>query len=97
VSPMTIAARLWGAPRRGLILLVRLYQATLSRWLGGQCRFLPTCSSYFIEAVETWGAVRGAGLGIWRVLRCNPLSRGGYDPVPTRTRGTRDSNEPAGE
>jgi hypothetical protein len=64
-----------------LVLLVRLYQATAGRWLGGQCRFVPTCSNYFIEAVRARGPVRGTLLGIWRILRCNPLCKGGYDPV----------------
>ena len=65
----------------GLIRTVRVYQATLSRWLGGQCRFVPTCSNYFIEAVEKHGVLRGGLMGAWRVLRCNPLGKGGYDPV----------------
>ncbi len=70
-----------------LILLARLYQRTLSPLVGGQCRFTPTCSEYFIQAVRARGAVRGALAGIWRVLRCNPFSRGGYDPVGTSRRG----------
>ena len=73
--------RLLALPRRGLVLLVRLYQVTLSPLVGRQCRFVPTCSNYFIEAVEKYGAVRGALMGLWRILRCNPLSRGGFDPV----------------
>ena len=64
-----------------LILPVRLYQATLSPFLGGQCRFVPTCSEYFIQVVRAKGALRGAFLGLWRILRCHPFSRGGYDPV----------------
>ncbi|NLW87530.1 MAG: membrane protein insertion efficiency factor YidD [Planctomycetes bacterium] len=64
-----------------LIFAVRLYQATLAHWLGGRCRFVPSCSEYFIEAVRKKGAARGLLLGVWRVLRCNPLCRGGYDPV----------------
>ena len=46
------------------------------------CRFTPTCSQYCIDAVNEWGVVRGLGLALWRVLRCNPWSAGGYDPVP---------------
>jgi hypothetical protein len=68
-------------PARLLIGLARLYQLTLSRWLGGQCRYLPTCSEYFIEAVRRHGAVRGGLKGLWRLLRCHPFARGGYDPV----------------
>lgn len=65
-----------------LIVLVRIYQGTLSRYLGGQCRFVPTCSRYFIEAVQTHGAIRGGAMGLWRIVRCHPLGKGGYDPVP---------------
>jgi len=64
-----------------LIFLVRLYQCTLSPLLGHQCRFVPSCSAYFIQAVRKRGAFRGAMMGLWRILRCHPLSRGGYDPV----------------
>jgi len=69
--------------RRGLIAAVRLYQLALSPLLGGRCRFRPSCSEYFIEAVKKRGPVRGAVMGLWRILRCNPLSKGGYDPVAT--------------
>ncbi len=48
------------------------------------CRYYPTCSCYAIEAIETHGAVRGGLLALWRVLRCNPMSAGGYDPVPPK-------------
>ncbi len=64
-----------------LIGLVRLYQLTLSPLIGRQCRFYPTCSNYFIEAVKKYGAIRGALKGVWRICRCNPFCRGGYDPV----------------
>jgi putative membrane protein insertion efficiency factor len=63
-----------------LIGVVRLYIYLLSPFLGGHCRFHPSCSQYFIEAVQKHGAVRGTLKGIWRLARCNPLSRGGYDP-----------------
>lgn len=69
-------------PAKALIVLARLYQVTLSPMLGGQCRFLPTCSHYFIEAVDKHGAVVGGWMGLRRLLRCHPFSRGGYDPVP---------------
>ena len=50
------------------------------------CRFRPTCSQYCIEAVREWGIIVGAALTLWRILRCNPYSKGGYDPVPKRKR-----------
>ena len=65
---------------RGIIWLARLYQATLSAIVGRQCRFTPTCSEYFIEAARLRGAVVGGAIGMWRVLRCHPFGKGGYDP-----------------
>lgn len=73
-------AALQGLPSAGLILLVRGYQITLSPWLGGQCRFTPTCSAYFIDAVRKYGALRGATKGVWRICRCHPFHPGGFDP-----------------
>ena len=66
---------------RILVMLARLYQATLSPVIGRQCRFTPTCSQYFIEAVQTRGAITGLRMGVRRILRCHPFSAGGYDPV----------------
>jgi len=67
-------------PALVIIAGVRLYQLTLSPIFGRQCRFRPTCSNYMIEAVEKYGAIRGTIKGLWRILRCNPFCRGGYDP-----------------
>lgn len=81
----TVRHGLWtaGAPARALLVgLIRVYRATLSGWLGGQCRFYPTCSHYGEEAIRTHGAVRGSAMTVWRVLRCNPFGRGGIDRVP---------------
>ena len=75
-----LAALVVRLPGLGLIGLVRLYQVTLSPLIGRQCRFHPTCSNYFIEAVKKYGAIRGAVRGILRVCRCHPWHQGGHDP-----------------
>lgn len=67
-------------PARFLIALVRGYQALLSPMFGGQCRFHPSCSEYFIQAVVKYGALGGTRRGLWRICRCHPLHPGGYDP-----------------
>ena len=72
--------------KRILLWLIVFYQKQISPLHPGCCRFGPTCSEYALEAIQTWGAVRGLGLALWRVLRCNPLCKGGYDPVPARTK-----------
>lgn len=80
-----------GTPARVLLIgLIRAYQATLSGWLGGQCRFFPTCSRYAEQAIRTHGAVRGTALAAWRVARCGPFTKGGVDHVPTRRSGNRE-------
>jgi uncharacterized protein len=75
---------LWQTMSRGLsvtiVAFVRLYQWTLSPIFGRQCRFRPTCSHYMIESVNKYGPFRGTIKGIWRIIRCNPFCRGGYDP-----------------
>jgi uncharacterized protein len=63
-----------------LIGLVRVYQYALSPVIGRHCRFYPTCSAYFIGAVQKHGAIRGSLKGVWRICRCNPWNPGGYDP-----------------
>jgi uncharacterized protein len=65
-----------------LVLLVRLYQVTLAGLLGGRCRFEPSCSRYAVEAIRAHGPLRGGAMAAWRILRCQPLCRGGFDPVP---------------
>jgi putative membrane protein insertion efficiency factor len=73
-----------GAPVRAVLVgLIRGYRATLSGWLGGQCRYYPTCSHYGEEAIRVHGAARGLVLTTWRILRCNPFGEGGTDPVPS--------------
>ena len=68
--------------KRLIVILVRGYQIFISPLLGAHCRFTPTCSAYFIEAVEKYGPFKGSWLGIKRILRCHPGNPGGYDPVP---------------
>lgn len=67
---------------RPLIGLVRLYRLLISPWLGSNCRFQPTCSSYAIEALQTHGVLRGTWLAAKRIGRCHPWGGSGYDPVP---------------
>lgn len=67
---------------RGLLFLIRVYQLTLSPWVGRACRFQPTCSDYGAEAIRRHGGTRGAWLTLGRILRCHPWHAGGYDPVP---------------
>lgn len=68
--------------RRLILLLIRLYQLTISPILGPRCRFLPTCSDYAVEAINAHGATRGSILALRRLMRCHPLHPGGLDPVP---------------
>lgn len=63
-------------------VLLKWYKSWISPLLPSSCRYVPTCSEYAAEAVERHGFFHGAALAIWRLLRCNPLARGGYDPVP---------------
>jgi uncharacterized protein len=71
-----------------LLLALRAYQAFLSPFYGGTCRFYPSCSQYAAQAIERHGARRGAWLAVKRLARCRPFSPGGYDPVPEREPGT---------
>ena len=70
----------------GLLLApIRIYQRFVSPALPRRCKYHPTCSAYAIDAVREFGILRGAVLAAWRLLRCNPFSRGGYDPVEAQT------------
>lgn len=66
------------------IALVKFYRKVISPLKRPCCRFNPTCSQYAIEAFAEWGFIRGLGLTLWRIIRCNPFCRGGDDPVPKR-------------
>ncbi len=69
-------------PAKLLILLIRVYQYTLSPFIGRNCKYTPTCSNYGIEAIKKYGAIKGGWLTIKRILSCNPWGGSGYDPVP---------------
>jgi len=71
--------------REVLILPIRLYQKVVSPLLPRSCKYHPSCSQYAIDALRTFGPVRGTVLAVWRLLRCNPFSLGGYDPVENQT------------
>jgi putative membrane protein insertion efficiency factor len=73
----------WNWPRIAILSLIRLYQMTLSKGIPeNTCRFYPSCSHYGYQSIYKYGALKGSGMALWRVLRCNPFNPGGYDPVP---------------
>jgi uncharacterized protein len=67
--------------RQAVLAPIRAYQRFVSPALPRRCKYHPTCSAYAVQAIETYGILRGAVLATWRLLRCNPFSHGGYDPV----------------
>ena len=71
---------------KALIACIRVYQFAISPLIGPRCKYYPSCSSYAVDALREHGALRGLGLASWRLLRCNPFSSGGFDPVPPRHR-----------
>ena len=79
---------------------IRLYQRVISPAFPRRCKYHPTCSVYAVQAIRSYGILRGAVLATWRLLRCNPFSRGGYDPVSAQTlfhrslRRTPDTHRP---
>ena len=68
--------------KRVMIKGIRIYQKYLSPLKHTKCPYYPTCSQYGLEAIEKYGALEGGLMAVWRILRCNPFSKGGYDPVP---------------
>lgn len=81
-------ARIIRAP---FLILIRMYQAVHGAFFHGVCRFHPTCSHYALEAIETRGVGMGLLLSAWRILRCQPFCKGGFDPVPPPSAPTRIS------
>ena len=78
--------------KRFLLTLVRFYRKSISPLRPPCCRFIPTCSQYALEAIEKYGALKGGWMAFKRILRCNPFSRGGYDPVPKRRKKKKDDS-----
>jgi len=77
--PITI----WNLPRIPLLAVIRIYQKVVSPTLPeGTCRFYPSCSHYGYQAIYKYGIFKGSLMSAWRILRCNPFNRGGFDPVP---------------
>jgi uncharacterized protein len=72
--------------KRALLAVIGAYQRWISPARPRRCRFEPTCSAYAVESVERFGVLKGMTLSAWRLLRCNPFSHGGFDPVPERFR-----------
>ena len=70
--------------KRALLWLIRFYRSAISPRKPAMGKYIPTCSQYGLEAIERFGAFKGGLLTLWRILRCNPWSRGGYDPVPEK-------------
>lgn len=64
-----------------LLALIRFYRAAISPLLGANCRYIPTCSAYAMQAIEKYGALKGGLMALRRILRCHPFCKGGYDPV----------------
>ena len=71
-------------PARALMILIRVYQKILSPFMGGNCRFYPSCSHYGYEAIAVHGALKGSWMAVKRIGRCQPFHEGGLDPVPPR-------------
>lgn len=67
--------------KRLMISLIKFYRKNISPMNPPRCKYIPSCSKYALEAIEKYGAIKGGSMAIWRVLRCNPFSKGGFDPV----------------
>jgi len=80
--------------QRVVLLLLRAYKWAISPMLAPACRYVPTCSEYAMEAVERYGAIRGGWMALWRLLRCHPFVKGGYDPVVRANHERRATNDP---
>ena len=79
---LSVAVRFTGLLQKVLIVLIKGYQKYVSPLKSTKCPYYPSCSKYGLEAVQKYGALKGGLLAMWRIVRCNPFSKGGYDPVP---------------
>lgn len=102
-TPRRLAGLVWrvaravvDVPALALIVLIRVYQLTLSKMLGPVCRFEPSCSRYAAECLASHGALKGSWLALRRLLRCHPFHPGGYDPPPAPRGRIRRSGLPRG-
>ena len=86
-SGFTKKLRGFFTPTGFAIIMIKGYQLTIARCLPGCCRFSPTCSHYALDAFRVHGFFKGLALTAWRLLRCQPFSKGGFDPVPERKKG----------
>ena len=64
------------------LFIIKFYRKYISPMKSTKCPYIPSCSEYGMEAIEKYGALKGGALALWRIIRCNPFSKGGYDPVP---------------
>ncbi len=76
-----------------LISLIKFYQAAISPYLGSNCRHIPTCSNYTMEAIREWGPWKGSWIGIKRISKCHPWGTSGYDPVPKKDHTGKDERD----
>ncbi|MBS1412353.1 MAG: membrane protein insertion efficiency factor YidD [Christensenellaceae bacterium] len=79
--------------KRLFLAAIRFYQKNISPARPPCCRYLPTCSEYAYTAIERFGIFKGCALAAWRIMRCNPFSKGGYDPVPEKKPRNKSSKE----
>jgi hypothetical protein len=82
-----------GAVSEFLIMVIRFYQVSLGRFLGGQCRFVPTCSQYAIEAIKEFGVLKGGYMAAKRIVKCHPFGGKGYDPVEVKSESLNPKSE----
>ena len=68
--------------KKFFIFIIKFYRKYISPMKSTKCPYIPSCSEYGMEAIEKYGALKGGALALWRIIRCNPFSKGGYDPVP---------------